>query len=53
MALLIDNEVCGTCKYRYYDKEEQEWVCDCALSDRCGEFTEYGETCDEWEDRTK
>ena len=53
MALLIDNEVCGTCKHHYYDKEEQEWVCDCALSDRCGEFTEYGETCNEWEDKTE
>ena len=53
MALLIDNEVCGTCRFHFYDKEEQEWVCDCLDSEHFTDFTEYGDTCEEWEDRTK
>ena len=51
MALLYKEEVCGCCGYHYYDKDDEEWVCDCQESERYSDYTEYGDTCEEWEER--
>ena len=52
MALLYKcGEVCGTCSYHYYDKEEESWVCDNPDSELFTDYTEYQDTCEEWEER--
>jgi len=40
---------CGKCKYHRF--EEVDWMCCCLDSDRCGEYTDYDETCEEFEER--
>ena len=45
------NEViCGKCKY--HRKDNEEWVCKNPESEYYGDYTEYKDTCDEFEDRT-
>ena len=40
-----------TCRYHYYDKEEESWVCDNPDSELFTDYTEYQDTCEEWEER--
>ena len=45
-------ECCGNCKYHKPDGEwPDDWVCTCAESDKCGDWTEYEEVCDFWDQR--
>ncbi len=45
------DECCGTCKYHRYDRNEQEWICNCQRSDNYADYTEYSDYCENWEDR--
>lgn len=45
------NEVCGTCKYHKYEQESQGWVCVNSNSEYLADWTEYSDTCDEWEEK--
>jgi len=40
---------CGNCKYHYFDKEDQDWVCDCTESEFYTDYTGYEDKCEEWE----
>ena len=42
-------EKCGECKYHGF--AEGDWMCCCRDSTRYGEYTEYGENCEEFEYR--
>ena len=44
-------EICGTCKYHHHENVDDGWVCVNDESDYCTDFTEYDDTCNEWEGR--
>ena len=46
----MEEHVCGTCKWHHCDKFT-DWVCTNPDSDYYTDWTEYKETCDEWEGR--
>ena len=46
-----DREICGTCIYHQYDKQDEDWCCDNQNSDRYTDWTEYTDTCGEWDGR--
>ena len=46
-----DLEICGTCKYHHHESVTDGWVCVNISSDYCTDFTEYEDSCDEWEGR--
>ena len=43
--------VCGTCFYHQHEYIDDGWVCVNDASDRCTDWTDYDDTCDEWEGR--
>lgn len=54
--------LCGECKHHKAVKKRNAlngtmmlkgFLCDCEASDRCGEYTEYHDTCDEWTERSR
>ena len=52
MVNRMDNrEICGTCKYHHHENVDDGWVCVNSDSDYCTDFTEYTDSCDEWEGR--
>ena len=47
-----EEKICGTCKWhRPDDTFPCDWVCVNSDSDNCADYTEYEDTCDEWEGR--
>ena len=46
----MNENYCGTCKHSVLDGESNEWVCNNDESERYGEYTEYADSCEEWED---
>ena len=44
-------ECCGNCKYHYYDREDEDWVCDCQNSEYYTDYTGYTDKCEEYEER--
>ena len=42
-------EKCGECAYHRF--AEGDWVCFCQDSDRYGEYTEYNDKCEEFDER--
>ena len=46
-----DKDVCGTC--RYHKKQNSEWVCSCRMSDYYSLETEYKDSCEEHEERSR
>lgn len=40
---------CGTCHFNHYYKGD--FVCSCEESENFGLETDYGDYCDEWEDK--
>lgn len=44
-----DREVCGTCIYHKRENHTDGWVCVNSESDYFGDWTEYTDTCDEFE----
>ena len=44
------NECCGTCKWHVKD-ELGDWICVNDESENCADWTEYNDSCEEWEAR--
>lgn len=42
-------QCCGTCRYREYDENGQDYVCVNDESENVADFTGFNDTCDEWE----
>lgn len=40
---------CGTCKYHFYEQENQDWFCVNRYSVYYTDFTNYNDTCIDWE----
>ena len=45
-----DVKVCATCKFNSKENHE-DWTCDCETSEAYGHWTEFDDTCSEWEER--
>lgn len=43
-------ECCGTCKWHRHENTSQGWVCMNSESDYCADWTEYNDSCNEWEE---
>ena len=49
-----DQQICGTCRYHLPDDVfPSDWVCVNNNSKNCGDWTEFEETCESWEERRK
>ena len=44
-----NEEVCGTCKW--HKNDNGGWICTNPDSEYYSDWTEYGEQCEEWEDK--
>jgi hypothetical protein len=44
-------EICGNCKYHQHEDITDGWVCVNDESEHLSDWTEYGDTCEEWEER--
>lgn len=42
---------CGTCKWHEYDDISGDFVCVNGDSDCCADWTDYSDSCEEWEER--
>lgn len=45
------NECCGTCKWHRYENTSQGFVCVNEESDYCADWTDYKDSCEEWEEK--
>ena len=45
------NECCGNCKYHQYEDISQGWVCCNQDSEYVADWTDYTDSCEEWESR--
>ena len=45
------NEVCGTCKYHCHANLDNDWVCENEDSEYYADWTEYNDSCEDWEGR--
>lgn len=48
---MTDQECCGTCKWHKHDSYGDDWICANRDSEYCSDWTEYGDQCEEWEER--
>lgn len=48
---MSNEKCCGTCKFHYFDKDDEAWVCDNPESDCYADFTDYEDACEEHEQR--
>ena len=48
---MIDEKCCGTCKYHYHKNIGDGWECVNDRSEYFADWTEYSDSCDEWEER--
>lgn len=46
-----EKRCCGTCRWHYHDAESDDWVCVNDNSDYVTDYTDYEDTCEEWEGR--
>lgn len=42
-------QICGTCRYHWYEKVQDDWACGNPVSECYGIETDYTDECDEWE----
>ena len=49
MGMIEIENVCGNCKYHKWDG--RAWICECPESEAIGYYTEYSDSCDEWEEK--
>ena len=47
----MKKEICGECKWHKYEEIDRGYVCTNDKSDYCTDWTEYNDTCEEWEQR--
>ena len=48
---MLDDKYCGTCKYHYHKNIGDGWECVNDRSEYFADWTEYSDSCDEWEER--
>lgn len=48
---MLDDKCCGTCKYHYHKNIGDGWECVNDRSEYFADWTEYSDSCDEWEGR--
>lgn len=48
---MLDDKCCGTCKYHHHEDIDDGWVCVNDRSEYFADWTEYSDSCDEWEGR--
>ena len=48
----IEIRICATCKWHHID-EIGDWYCVNAYSNYCTEWTDYDDTCPEWEEKER
>lgn len=48
---MLDDKCCGTCKYHYHKNIGDGWECVNDRSEYFADWTEYSDSCDEWEER--
>lgn len=48
---MSNDKCCGTCKYHHYDEINEDWVCINSYSKYGTYWTEYKDSCVEWEGR--
>lgn len=51
VAAMDDREICGTCRYHRHEDVDDGWVCVNPDSEYCTDWTEYEDSCEEWEGR--
>ena len=47
------DKCCGTCKWHKLENISDGFVCVNSDSDYCADWTEYGDSCEEWEKRNE
>lgn len=45
------DKCCGTCKYHLFEKVSFGFVCVNGDSEYCADWTDYNDSCEEWEER--
>ena len=48
---MLDDKCCGTCKYHYHKNIGDGWECVNDRGEYFADWTEYSDSCDEWEGR--
>lgn len=46
-----EERCCGTCRWHCHENVTDGWVCVNGDSDNCTDFTDYNDSCEEWEAR--
>lgn len=46
-------QICGTCKYHKYEPIDKGFVCTNADSDNCTYWTEFTDSCIDWEEKER
>lgn len=49
--MIDEKKCCGTCKYHYHESIDGGWVCVNYESEYVADWTEYSDSCEEWEGR--
>lgn len=44
-------EICGTCKWHQHEDIDDGWVCVNPDSDNRADWTDYNDSCQDWEGR--
>ena len=45
------NKVCGNCKYHQFENIDNGYVCVNPDSDNLSDWTEYDDSCEDWEEK--
>lgn len=48
---MTEERICGTCRYHYHENICDGWVCVNDASEYVTDYTEYEDSCEEWEGR--
>ena len=40
---------CGTCKWQWYENVDEGFVCTNIDSEYCADWTDYADSCEDWE----
>nr|DAI50690.1 MAG TPA: hypothetical protein [Bacteriophage sp.] len=46
---MLDKKCCGTCKYHHHADIDDGWVCVNDQSEYYADWTDYSDSCEEWE----
>jgi hypothetical protein len=44
-----NNEICATCRWNAFDREDKAFICSNTDSVYCGDWTQSSDTCEFWE----